>query len=168
MNRMNTFSVIVTLAAVLVLASGFKPAFSKGSNDKGLRIIPVIVHVDSKGKVTEAKPAYELRPAFVRAIRQTLDQMITKPARRNGKPIRSQLVVTLGMQIVKTANGKSSVSFRYISSKPLPDGSWFWTHTSDNKLALSNQHSIYMAGPSQLKLDQNADAINNALHAGGR
>lgn len=102
------------------------------------RVIPILVHVNRQGQVTEANPAYHLRPSFQKLLRSTLDKMITKPAMDHGHPISSQFVINLAMELTPQPDGKYGVRFSYVSSKPLPSGQWNWARTSDHRLALQD------------------------------
>lgn len=134
-------SILLLSAALFCLASGLVSASAKDAHSAQSHVIPVLVNVNAKGEVTDAKPAYKLRPAFVRAIRNTLSKMITKPATNHGKPIDCQFVVNLAMTTVPRSDGAYGVAFKYISSKALPSGSWYWAKNDTHRLALADQRS---------------------------
>lgn len=134
-------STLFVSAVLFCLASAAASAAPKDAKPDQSRLIPVLVTVSRQGKVTEATPAYKLRPSFVHVIRDTLDKMITKPATSHGKPIPCQFVVNLAMTTVPKEDGTYGVSFKYISSKPLPSGSWYWVRTIDRRLALRDQQA---------------------------
>lgn len=155
--------IVLTVGALFCLACAAVSASPANGNPDPSRIIPVVVHVNDQGQVTEATPAYKVRPAVLRAIRQTLDTIITGPAMKDGKAVSSQFVITLALVPAAKDDGSQGASFKYISSKPLPPGVWTWVHTPDHRLALVNQSSstINLAQyPSPLQ--QQSDASNLA------
>ncbi len=136
MNRqhLTLFALLLALVGVSALAN---PA--DGDSASQPHLLPVLVHVDTHGTVTAVSPAYELRPSMVKALRGSIQKMITKPAMKNGKPVRSQFVINLRMTTVVRKDGSHAAQYTYLSSKPLPAGSWHWTHTDDHRLALTDQ-----------------------------
>lgn len=103
------------------------------------RVLPVLVQVDSHGKVTGVSPAIELAPRYDRLLRETLDQMITRPANDHGRPVASQFVINLGLQASARPDGKYDARFVYVSTSPVPAGSWYWEHIDGHRLALRSQ-----------------------------
>lgn len=116
------------------------------------RIVPVLVHVDSHGKVTDISPAYPFRPGMSRVLEKTLDKMITKPAMSHGHPISSQFVINLALDFVPQGNGKYGVKFSYVSSKPLPSGQWSWVHKDNHQLALQDRSNL--GQPTEMLIHQ--------------
>ncbi|MEW9573188.1 hypothetical protein ABQJ54_15635 [Rhodanobacter sp. Si-c] len=102
------------------------------------RVESVLVQVDARGKVTEASPAYALSPSLTQLLNASLKQMIRSPGTdKNGKPIPSQFVMNVSLQSKPSGTGGYEVHFAYVSSKPLPYGSWYWAHLPGDRLALS-------------------------------
>jgi hypothetical protein len=101
--------------------------------------MPVLVHVDARGKVTEVSPSAELSPKVSRLLRQNLDELITKPATEHGRPVSSQFVINLAMQASPREDGDYLARFVYVSSSPVPNGSWYWVHIDGHRLALANR-----------------------------
>lgn len=135
-------TIALAFSFALLFASAWTSAFSADSNTKNSRTLPVIVQVNAKGAVTDITPAYKLSPRFRKLVFNTLSKMITEPAYRDGEPVSSQFVITLGVIKHEVAQGQSSVSLKYLSSKPLPTGSWYWVHTQ-SRLALVNSNAQY-------------------------
>lgn len=133
----------LALACVLCLvATGSLAAEQDHGEDVGTpHVVPVLVSVDTQGKVTQADPAYKLRPSIKQVLHDTVQKMITKPAMHNGKPIRSQFVINLAMTTTSTHGGYNA-TFKYVSSKPLPNGTWHWSHDQTGRLALANQNDL--------------------------
>lgn len=135
---------LVSLLGLFVMVAGSATASttSKADDNTNSHVIPVLVKVNSKGVVTDVDPAYDLRPALKRALKDALSKMITTPAMRKGVPVDSQFVVNLALETQPQGNDKSSASFKYISTKPLPTGnSWHWVRGHQNRLALANGSS---------------------------
>lgn len=127
------------LFLAFLLAAGVAVAAANADHANNSHVVPLLVHVDKTGKVTDVNPAYDLSPATVKTLTAIVSKMITKPATKDGKPIASQLVMNLALVPVTQSNGARGMSVKYLSSKPLPKGNWFWTHTADHRLALNNQ-----------------------------
>lgn len=134
-------SILFAPAVLFCLASATASAASKDAKSGDNRIVPVLVTVNPQGKVTDAKPAYKLRPSFVQVIHDTVSKMITKPATNHGKPVTCQFVINLAMTTIPKQNGTYGVTFKYLSSKALPVGAWYWVRTGDHRLALRDQQS---------------------------
>ncbi|WP_146742239.1 hypothetical protein [Oleiagrimonas sp. MCCC 1A03011] len=140
-------SAILGVSAFLAVTTAFAAQTSVKANsaaDADMRTLPVLVHVDKQGTVTDVTPAYKVRPSLVKVLRATLNKMITKPAQDHGKPISSDVVVTLALHVMEKKDGTHAANFQYVSMKPLPAGSWHWVHTPDHRLALGNHQGDFM------------------------
>lgn len=102
-------------------------------------VMPVLVQVDDQGQVTGVSSAVELAPRYERLLRQTLDQMITRPANDHGHPVASQFIINLGLQTTPRPDGDFDARFVYVSTSPVPNGSWYWEHIDGHRLALRSQ-----------------------------
>lgn len=129
------------LLGTLALGQGVLANPSMSINRFTPRVLPVLVQVDSHGKVTGVSPAIELAPRYDRLLRQTLDQMITRPANDHGRAVASQFVINLGLQTSPRADGQYDARFVYVSTSPVPPGSWYWEHIDGHRLALRSQGS---------------------------
>ncbi|MBP1474471.1 hypothetical protein J7I44_09165 [Frateuria sp. MAH-13] len=105
------------------------------------RVLPVLVQVDSHGKVTQVSPSIELSPRYDRLLRQSLDEMITRPANDHGRPVASQFVINLGLQTTPRPDGNFDAKFVYVSTSPVPSGSWYWVHVDGHRLALQSRNA---------------------------
>jgi hypothetical protein len=114
-------------------------ADSQSLNEFRPGVMPVLVHVDARGKVTDVSPSVELSPKVNRLLRQNLDELITKPATDHGRPVSSQFVINLAMQASPRADGDYLARFVYVSSSPVPSGQWYWVHIDGHRLALANR-----------------------------
>jgi len=134
---------IFVVSAVLAACSGAAFAESASLNQFKPHALPVLVQVDSHGKVTGASPAMDLSPKLTRLLRNNLDEMISRPAvDKHGRPISSQFVINLALQAAPRPDGRYDTRFAYVSMSPVPSGSWYWVHIDGHRLALANQHSF--------------------------
>lgn len=130
---------MMMFASVLTVGASAAMASSGSLNSFRPGVMPVLVHVDAKGKVTEVSPSAELSPKINRLLRLSLDEMISKPATEHGRPISSQFVINLAMQASPRPEGDYLARFVYVSSSPVPNGSWYWVHIDGHRLALANR-----------------------------
>lgn len=141
------------------LLMGIAPLASAGSmslNRFRNHALPVLVTVNSQGKVTRIQPAYETSPAVRRLLKSTLSQMITGPSIENGKGVASQAVIQLAVEAVPQNDGRFKLRFQYVKAMPVPYGSWFWNHINGHRLALQSdsgrmhyyRHRHYVPRPS--------------------
>jgi hypothetical protein len=56
-----------------------------------------------------------------------------------GHPVSSQFVINLAMQATPRTDGKYDARFVYVSTSPVPSGSWYWVHQDGVRLALAPQ-----------------------------
>jgi len=92
-------------------------------------VMPVLVAVNAKGKVTRVLPSTELSPKFQRLLTEDLGHWIAAPAKVKGRAVDSQLIINVALRATKLKDGNYSVSFAYVSSLPSPGGAaphWFW------------------------------------------
>ena len=132
----------MALAGCLVLGSTAVRADNPSLNSFPTHVLPVLVQVNTHGKVTDVSPAVELTPHYQRLLRSTLDEMISRPASDHGKPVASQFVINLGLQAKPRDDGKYDVSFFYVAAQPVPAGHWIWQHEDGHRLALVNRDEI--------------------------
>lgn len=136
MTRSSTF----LTATLLALAVGAAPAYADGSlSGFSQKTVPVLVKVNSHGKVTSISPALELRPDFERLIRQSVQEMITGPAKYRGRPISSQLVMFMIPETTARTDGQYDVRFTSVKNQPVPPGMWYWLNDNGHRLALVNR-----------------------------
>jgi hypothetical protein len=129
-------AVVVTL----LVSTGASANDSMSLNQFPHRVEPVLMQVDAHGKVTEASPAYELPPKMTRLLNANLGEMIRAPATdKHGKPIPSQFVMNVALQTDPNGAGDYDAHFTYVSTKPVPPGSWYWVHLDGDRLALASR-----------------------------
>lgn len=133
---------VLMLSGMLSAATGGAVADSGSLNAFTPEVLPVLVRVDSRGKVTDVSPAYELPPRFSRLLARNLGEMIAKPAYDHDRPVASQLVINLALQTTPREEGDYDAHFAYVSSQPVPIGSWYWVHEDGHRLALANRNDI--------------------------
>lgn len=131
----------MTLAGVLCAAAGAAGADSISLNSFKPQFIPVLVQVNSAGKVTDASPAVELPVPVMRLLRKNLDELIAGPATTKGRPVASQFVMNLTLQTSLRKDGQYDAQFAYVSTSPVPSGSWYWVNLDGHRLALANRNS---------------------------
>lgn len=129
------------LVGWLAVGAGAAMASSGSLNEFPSKVLPVLVQVDSHGRLTEVSPSIALAPRFDRLLRQTLDEMITKPANDHGRPVASQFVINLALKTSPRADGAYDAQFAYVSTSPVPSGSWYWAHIDGHRLALVNRNA---------------------------
>lgn len=136
MTRYSTFLITTFLA----LAMGAAPAYADGAlSGFSQKTVPVLVKVNYRGKVTSISPALELRPDFEKLIRQSIQEMITGPAKYRGQPISSQLVMFMVPETTARTDGQYDVRFTSVKNQPVPPGMWYWLNDNGHRLALANR-----------------------------
>lgn len=105
-------------------------------------VLPVLVQVDSMGKVTSVSPSTALPPRLDRLLRGSLDEMISKPASFHGRPMASQFVINLALQVTPRDDGHYDAKFAYVSASPIPSGQWLWSHEDGHRLVLVSRDSL--------------------------
>lgn len=136
---MKRLSTLVLLGSLIGGASGAMAMSSQSINQFPNHVLPVLVQVNSQGRVTGVSPSDELPPRYARLLRQTLDEMITRPANNHGRPVASQFVMNLALQTSPRPDGQYDARFVYVSASPVPAGSWYWEHIDGHRLALRRQ-----------------------------
>lgn len=136
MNKWHVLALSVSLAT-----SSAAVASSASLTQFTPRVMPVLVQVSAQGKVTGISPSQDLTPALARLLRSNVQELISGPALVRGKPMPSQLVLNMALQATPTERGKYSAQFTYVSSSPVPSGSWYWVHIDGHRLALAEQGS---------------------------
>lgn len=133
---------LMALAGVLAVSGNAAMAASGSLNEFRPGVMPVLVHVDARGKITDVSPSAELSPKVNRLLRQNLDELITQPATEHGRPVSSQFVINLAVQASPREEGDYLARFVYVSSSPVPSGSWYWVHIDGHRLALANRNDL--------------------------
>lgn len=130
-------------SVMLVALLGSAGALADGTmslNQFPHRLEPVLMRVDAHGKVTQVSPAYRLPLKLDRLLRANLDEMISKPAvDKQGKAIPSQFIMNVALRTEPRSSGDYDAWFDYVSTAPVPSGSWYWVHLDGDRLALANQ-----------------------------
>lgn len=150
---------IKSLVAVGLLATCFcaTAADPTSPTDAQAKVVPVLMQVNSHGKITEAAPAVHLSPKFRRLLRKNLNEMITKPAvDKHGQPISSQFVMNLSLQTTARSDGEYDTRFTYVSTSPVPAGSWHWVHTG-HEVGLARDRHFFLEGQERIPFPNNND-----------
>lgn len=135
---MNKLTLIVA-STLLSFGASAAMAESMSLNQFTPRFMPVLVQVNALGKVTNVSPSVDLTPQMSRLLRSNLDELISGPATLKGKPISSQFVINLTLNTKAREQGDYAAQFSYLSSSPVPSGSWYWVHIDGHRLALAER-----------------------------
>lgn len=109
-------------------------------------IVPVLVSVDSQGKVRRVQASQTLRPSLNKLLRKNLDEAIVAPALRNDKPVNSQIVMRMKLDVTPTEDGRYAARFLPVDTKQVPYGAWFWLLDGDRYALVDN-----LRGPPVLR-----------------
>lgn len=152
---MKRFSTCVALG-LLATSAAAAANDSWSLNSFTPHVLPVLVQVNAKGKVTYVSPAIELSPKFDRLLRSSLDEMIHQPAIVHGHPIASQFVINLAIKATPRDDGHYDAKFAYVSVLPVPTGrQWIWSHDDGHRLVLIDQDSLQRWQPPRVNTDRN-------------
>ncbi|MDQ1121011.1 MULTISPECIES: hypothetical protein [Pseudoxanthomonas] len=94
-------------------------------------VVPVLVSVNSQGKVTRVQASQTLRPSMNRLLRKNLDEAIVAPARRDDRPVNSQMVLRMKLDLTPMEDGRYAAKFVPVDGKQVPYGAWFWRLDGD-------------------------------------
>lgn len=137
-------------------------------------VVPVLVSVDSRGKVTRVQASQTLKPSMNRLLRKNLDEAIVAPALRNDRPVNSQVVMRMKLDLTPLTDGQYAAKFLPVESKPVPYGAWFWRLDGDRyalidasdrafpRLAPGSRDNL---GPRQIGPMQSAPAMSSPAPA---
>ncbi|WP_266160726.1 hypothetical protein [Dyella silvatica] len=131
----------LALISVLTVTGGAAMAATGALSPFTPKVLPVLVQVNAEGKVTSLSPAIELPPSFKRLLAKNVGEMITKPAYDNGRPVSSQFVMNLALTTTPRDEGDYDAQFAYISTAPVPLGTWHWVNLEDRRFALAPNNS---------------------------
>ncbi|RDJ00350.1 hypothetical protein DVT68_05995 [Dyella solisilvae] len=135
--------VVMLVGALSVMGSAATASTTSGAlNPFPQRVLPVLVQVNSSGKVTSASPALALEPKMSRLLSQNLSEMITKPAESQGRPVASQFILNLQLEATKRPDGRYDAHFVSVSTQPVPAGNWHWVDIEGRKLALAGPDGL--------------------------
>ena len=134
----NCRKIILFGVTVLILACSQACLAQDNGSLNGFRnhALSVLVRVNAQGKVTDVQPSIQLTIRTRRLLRANLDEMIVKPAMVKGHPVSSVFVIQLALHGKKMSDGTYQAHFSYVSSLPVPSGSWYWAHIDGHRLAL--------------------------------
>jgi len=100
------------------------------------QVMPVLVHVNSHGDVTEVSPSIELTPVLKKLLATSLDNWINEPGKANGRPVATVLIVNVALKTEPRADGNYDAKFAYVSSSASPFFSAHWASINGHELAL--------------------------------
>ncbi|WP_130617674.1 hypothetical protein [Dyella amyloliquefaciens] len=130
--------VVAFVGALSVMGGAAMASTSSGSlNPFPQRVLPVLVQVNSDGKVTSASPAITLEPQMSRLLSKNVSEMVTRPAEAHGRPIASQFILNLQLEAEKRPDGNYDAHFVSVSTQPVPAGNWHWVDVEGRMWALA-------------------------------
>lgn len=133
----------VAVACVLAVSAGVAMASGPESlSGYAPRVMPVLVRVNSHGKVTKVSPSSDLSPVFDRLLVSDLNAWITGPAIIKGRAMDSEMIVNVALEVSPRADGKYDTQFSYVSSSASPFPSSHWVTLDGNQLAIADDQSI--------------------------
>ena len=132
----------MALCATFAIGPCAMAADTGSLNDFPSKILPVLVQVNAHGKVTDASPSTELPPRLNRLMLENLQGLIAGPAIVHGKPVSSQFIMNLALEVTPRPEGDYYANFAYVSTSPVPPGSWYWVHINGHRLALANRNGF--------------------------
>ncbi|WP_440976418.1 energy transducer TonB [Pseudoxanthomonas winnipegensis] len=94
-------------------------------------VVPVLVSVNSQGKITRVQASQTLRPSMNRLLRKNLDEAIVAPALRDDRPVNSQMVLRMKLNLTPMEDGRYAAKFVPVDGKQVPFGAWFWRLDGD-------------------------------------
>lgn len=118
---MNSFRASLIFCAIAAFA-GTAMASSGSLVEFKPQVMPVLVQVDARGRVTDVQPSFQLTPWSQKLLTQQLDAWISQPASDNGHPVSSRFIVEVAMHTIQRKDGKYDASFVYVKSLPAPPG----------------------------------------------
>ncbi|RAO75664.1 hypothetical protein [Dyella jiangningensis] len=135
---MKRSQVVMLVGALSVMGGAAMASTSSGSlTPFPQRVLPVLVQVNSSGKVTSASPAMSLAPQMSRLLSQNISEMITKPAQSHGRAVASQFILNLQLEATKRSDGNYDARFVSVSTQPVPAGNWHWVDIEGRMWALA-------------------------------
>jgi hypothetical protein len=152
------------LFGMLSVAASAALASSGSINEFRPKVMPVLVQVNAHGKVTDASPAMELSPRLRRLLLQNLDEIIVGPATDHGRPVSSQFVANMALRTTPRTEGSYDAQFVFVSSSPVPSGSWYWVHIDGHRLALASRNSFNRGARIQFNDDRRMDRSSNPMN----
>lgn len=144
---MKSLQPLAFIGMMLLAGTGTAMAATGSLNGFTPRLLPVLVQVNAQGKVTDASPAMKLSPRLERLLRENLDELINQPATDHGRPVASQFIANLTLQVTPRREGGYDARFAFVSGSPVPSGSWHWVNVDGHRLALARQDSFFDRGP---------------------
>lgn len=126
----------ILLTGLLAVIAGAASASSASLSPFTPKYIPVLVHVNAQGKVTEASAAIDLSPPLRRLLYANLSEMITKPATYRRRAVASQFVANMSLRTTPAAEGRYNAQFIIESMSPVPSGTWHWANIDGRRLVL--------------------------------
>lgn len=107
--------VVAAFAGTAMASSGSLVEFTP-------RVMPVVVQVNAKGRVTDLLPSQQLAPWVREMLAEQIDAWIAGPAMDHGRPMASRFIMEVAMRVQPRKDGKYDANFVYVKSIPLAYG----------------------------------------------
>ena len=171
---MRRFRRLAAACLVTTVMAGTAVASNGSLNEFKPKVMPVLVHVDSHGNVTEVSPSSALSPKIKRVLADSLDRWINQPGMTNGRPVNTAMIVNVALKTEPRADGKYDLSFAYVSSSASPFYSAHWASINGDQLALIDNTGNYVydrgalnGGDTTMHRDGNTQSGYPAQQMGG-
>lgn len=152
-----------TLTLLAVAGTASAESLTPTTAPEGRQVLPVLVKVNAEGRITGVSPSTRLPPKLSRLLRDNLEELIAGPANNAaGEGISSQFIANMALDAIPLEDGNRSVQFTFVSSQPVPPGSWFWSHVDNRRLALVRRE----AGPDRSPLREKPERSGYAPPSG--
>ncbi|MEP7185269.1 MAG: hypothetical protein ABI767_05460 [Rhodanobacter sp.] len=139
---MKLLSTMVLLGAMTATGSAAATgSFSLNQFNSG--VMPVLVQVNARGKVTRVSPSTQLAPRYERLLRKNIEELVTGPARNRNRQVSSQFVMNVTLKTTPRADGSYDAQFAYVSAKPVPAGPMHWVSIDGHRLALARDGDMF-------------------------
>lgn len=132
-------SIVLAVSGLISLAGVSSDGAAVSLQGSRPMVLPVLVRVTAKGDVTNISPARQLTPRFDRLLHTDLRALQVMPAREHGHAVPRQIVINLALKFESRENGRYRARFAYVSTTPIPSGSWYWVHLDNDRLALAQR-----------------------------
>jgi hypothetical protein len=159
---------MLAVAGILAAVGGTAMATDGSLTQFTPKVMPVLVHVNSHGKVTSVSPSTALPPQLAHVLDSTLKGWISKPAVIDGRAVDTDMVVNVALQASPRDDGQYDARFAYVSSSPTPYKSSHWVSKDGYELGLADNSGGYGSGrytpnpQSQAHFDGGSHVVSQA------
>ncbi len=164
---------ILFLFGALTAAGSVAATGSFSLNQFHSGVLPVLVQVNAKGKVTRVSPSTALAPRYHRLLRENIEELVAGPAMEHNRAVSSQFVMNVTLKTTPRADGSFDAQFAYVSTNSVPSGPMHWVAIDGHRLALARDgdmfrtrdHANYWQAPRQVNPSQYHDYASHGAPA---